>query len=290
MKKYLILILFCLVTLFCTSKIFGENSKPEIKLFIDDFGINEGKAIDNGFVFFEGQYIDAPYTVTRKGLAVFVNGRMVEKPIMWPRPDTTQNVDPKLPEGITRNSNFEDIREHMHKKYLYIFQHYPEGEAVQNFVDYYRSLPCIKEVEFTSPDHSSIKVTFFSGKVQNERVRPFGKNRNVKYDKETVLKIVESSREHLEERLQKGDTYFFFNTGGEITFGAVGSKETLPHIAKILRSSKPAKDKFKEVQKAGLPSVNERSFSSIVTNFSASPQLEERLGKLKESQKQERQN
>lgn len=65
-----------------------------------------------------------------------------------------------------------------------------------------------------------------------------------------------------------------------MTFGEQGTITYLPKIAKILRSDRSIDEKFKAVQKTGLPSVGPDSFRSLVTDFSASEQLEHRLEQL----------
>lgn len=50
---------------------------------ITALGVTEGKAQANGFVFFDGRYIQAPYTVSRRGNGIYVNRFAVLESSEW---------------------------------------------------------------------------------------------------------------------------------------------------------------------------------------------------------------
>ncbi len=50
---------------------------------VEALGVTPGTPKRNGFVFIEGRYIPPPYTVSRKGNAIFINRMQVEQPISW---------------------------------------------------------------------------------------------------------------------------------------------------------------------------------------------------------------
>ena len=53
-------------------------------LFIVAFsGVAGAEPIETGFVFVDGTYLDAPYTVEAHDLAVHVNGLRVTKPVSY---------------------------------------------------------------------------------------------------------------------------------------------------------------------------------------------------------------
>lgn len=283
-KKYLILAVFCLSTFLFSSLIFAQSNKDKEtkKLHIEEFSESIGKPIDSGFVFFDGQYIEAPYTVTRKGLAVYINDKMIEKPIPWPpKAEPVGDIDPKLPKEITKETSIYDkvFINYIQQKRAYIQKHYTSEEERIMMEEVYKNLPFVKEAYIDKMGRFAIVTC--DNKVHNPSL--VAPRRKPKLDQESVLKRLENKRKNLEDRLQKGDTYFFFSQGGHISFGAGNTKEKLPKIVKALRSPKPIKDKYKDVQESGLPMVSEKDSSAIVTNFSASYQLEERLEKLKET-------
>jgi len=50
---------------------------------ITALGVTEGKAQANGFVFFDGRYIQAPYTISRRGNGLYVNRFAVLESSEW---------------------------------------------------------------------------------------------------------------------------------------------------------------------------------------------------------------
>jgi hypothetical protein len=250
------------------------------KLHIDDFGVAEGKPITNGFVFIDGRYIDAPYRVDRKGLGIFINDVLIEPPIPWSgEPKLSGETDPAMPEGITKDTSINDpnLSRYLGEKIAYLNRHYSQVEAVRMMKQVYNDLPCVKEIQDVEHEPLEITVTTYRGETSARiHLTPFP--RKVDMSKKGVLGRLDQRREHFESRLQKGD-YFFFSarSGGLITGGARAAAEVLPRIVLTLRSAKDEATKFKEVQQAGLPDVRKDSFAAIVTNFAASPQLEQRL-------------
>lgn len=258
----------------------ARAKKPD--LHVDEFGTMVGEPVSNGFVFIDGAYVDAPYVVTRKGLAVFINDKMIQAPAPWPPPQeepTQKFVDPKLPASVNENtSQFDPVLvRYLSYKSAYIRSHYPKGKALRLLRDVYADLPCVQRAGLDARRPVILIVTWSDGETDRVRLIPFEGRQPVKLDKEGVLKRLESERRMYEERLEKGDYYMFFSEGGKITGGSQGSRELLPRIVSILRSAKSAEAKLREVQQAGLSVVNSESFTSIVTQFSASEQLEKRL-------------
>ena len=72
-KAVLALILGCWVVC-CNGAAFAQ------KLDMDEFGVTEGLAIRSGVVFIDGAYVPSPYTVSRKGLSLYVNDRQIKRP------------------------------------------------------------------------------------------------------------------------------------------------------------------------------------------------------------------
>lgn len=258
----------------------ARQEAAEANLHVDEFGIMQGKPVDKGFVFFDGQYLDAPYVVTRKGLAIFINDKMIVPPIPWPQKQRPSgDVDPQMPPEITRGTSLYDdvLTDYLDQKAAYFVRHYAPEEERDLMEQVLRSLPCFKEVELDPRDPHILRVTTFRGETCNFVLVSL-RGRKLKFDKESVLRRVEGWHEYFEDGLREGDCYFF-SQGSWITLGGRKDAQQLAEIVKTLRSSRPENVKFREVQRAGLP-VDEEDFRNLVTNFSASRQLEKRLEEL----------
>jgi len=73
----------CLFFLFFVVSV-GLAQLPEVSAeAIEALGVTTGTPKRNGFVFIEGRYLSPPYTVSRKGNAIFINRIQVEQPIAW---------------------------------------------------------------------------------------------------------------------------------------------------------------------------------------------------------------
>jgi len=73
----------------------GLAQLPEVSAeAIEALGVTTGTPKRNGFVFIEGRYISPPYTVSRKGNAIFINRIQVEQPIAWTAEALTPSAVP----------------------------------------------------------------------------------------------------------------------------------------------------------------------------------------------------
>jgi len=269
-----------LASRFCAPPAFDERIQQlaQSLMRIEEFGEKVGEPVGAGFVFVDGRYVDAPYVVVRRGLAVFVNDELIEPPVRWPVERVMGETDPALPADVVRYSSLYDdaLKDYLLRKAAYLQAHYGPDKERDLMKDTLKRLPCVKEaiVDDVYPD--ILHVSSFIG----ERV-PFGlvglRGRRIDVDRESVLARVESLRENYEGRLRRGDYYFFFHEGGRITGGADKAAELVPRMVRILSSTESSDVKVREIQRAGLNMVDEETLRRIVAGFVESPQLKRRL-------------
>lgn len=280
-KKYLTIIFSC--TIIFSSIIFTASGKD---LHVEEFGIETGKSINDGFVFVGGQYLDAPYIVTRKGLAILINDKIVEPPTSWPPLEMPSgDFDPAIPNEINKQTSFRDetFNDYIREKITYVQKHYTPEEESRIMEQLYRGLPFVKEAKIDEKYPDILHITTFKGETYPIGLKP--PRREIKYDRESTLRRVESLQKYFKEWLERGDC-LIFSKGSRVHIGAGEVIEQLPKLLKISRSPKLTKEKFKAAQEANLSYINEESFPDMVTNFSASPQLEKRLNELTEKAQQ----
>jgi len=249
------------------------------------FGVTKGEPVDKGFVFIDGKYVDAPYVVERRGLALFVNEVMIQMPAVYV--DDTGEIaptDPTIPQSITRKTSAHDsaFQEYYHKKALFLARDHSPKEASALMRQALGSLPCVKRLQDDSTDPESTMVTFQNGETQRIKLTLLS-GRRVRMDRDTVLRNLELQRQNYQQRLQKGDSFFFASGGGRISFSHGKTREILANLIQILRSNKSQDAKFAELRSRGLPMVSKDNFGSLVTNFHASSQLDERVRALQVS-------
>lgn len=238
---------------------------------------DSAKIITKGFVFIDGVYIDAPYQITTKGGSVYVNGKRIKKYITSKRKEYSGDDDPKMPDNITKYTSIYDeaFGDYIRRKIAYVQKHYTREQECRIMESVYRSLPFVKEAHLDAKNPRTLHIITFKG--ERDSIGLISPRRRASM---SASELAEADKINLEKRLPMGDCYFFFSRGGHITCGEGRALEILPKLIAVLKSNKPEKEKFEGVRKAGLEAVNKDTFSSLVTNFSASPQLEERLNKL----------
>lgn len=273
-----------------------RNSQPEFAkrldtlfkslLHIDEFNVEKSQPINNGYVFVECKYLDAPYVVERMGLGLFINNHLIEFPIessFWNLQNEVKKsvnlTDPNLPSSVNEYSCcFDpDVLNYLSMKRAYLREYYPIEEAVVHIRDVYKDLPCVMQAQLDPNNIALLHVEWTDGSVDNIRLVPIHGRPPIKMDKESILERLEKNFKNYEECLQKGD-YFFFDiqSGGTISGNSGNAIEILTKILPILGSSKSPDIKIREIKEAKLQ-FDDDFIKTLITKFAASSQLEARL-------------
>ena len=184
-------------------------------------GVVEGKPIDSGFVFIDGRYVEAPYTVSRRGRQIFINNILVYQYAEWPLMDRHVREDPGPPPKEYENlKSFNDVLAsdsmaewlncHLERKRRYLYEHFPKEEADEKMLEYYRQCPFVASVNV--PTEGPVEIVTKSGKKENMTPTPPLPHMPGHWDfgAQDVLRGLESWSNLLTESLSKNDTLFFF--------------------------------------------------------------------------------
>lgn len=255
---------------------------------IEVFGAKSGEPIERGFVFKDGAYIDAPYVVSRHGMDVYVNGVKIDTLGGWP-PLDYEDKKPEMPVGLTKNSTFDDLKiaalpgESLDRKMVrWLRRHYNGERSKELIIEYYRSLPFVKDVT-TDTDMDATGHILAISTWNSDRITlvDIGGPVYIPATAEEIEKELERVHRRFETRLTNGECIFLFSSGGELAFGSRKAAMDLPAIVHTLRSDKPKDQKVKELQNLGLlPPRYPRKWEVLVTRFLASPQLDTRVKQL----------
>jgi hypothetical protein len=275
-------------------QVFRKNSKSlnsrlesmyEVLLQVDRFGETKGVPVENGFIFLNSEYLDVPYTVTRRGLGIFINNRLVESPGRWLDPSKTEEIalrdTNEILLEISPDSSIYDyaIAEYISVK-LTPFKNYSKEDQMNVMIDEYKKLPCVSNAYIAPDDSSRIILEWRDGSI--ERINPsppIGRMLDTNF--ESILKESEFHRSNYEDRLKKGDYYILSSAGGRITGNEKSAHEFLPPIMRILRSGKTKSEVLSELSKnKNIYDLGKNIIEVIDPNkFMASPQLEKRLNR-----------
>jgi hypothetical protein len=251
-----------------------------------DLGTTEGKPVTNGFVFIDGKYIEPPYTVTRQGTGILINGHLVEQPCPWPIPEKTKPAipteDPTMPEAITRNStqHDKDLIAYLGKKKAYYRNEYGEKEMVKKMIKVYQDMPCVVKAS-PGQDEDHLSVTWIDGTTMEHRLI-LPKRKPTEWTRETVLARTDNGRANYEDRLSKGDYFFLGSVHGRMTGTAEGAGMVLGALLPILKTSKDAKEVQEGMVKAGFVFFDDRAAQAFFSHRRDLSNLESRLNKLRQ--------
>jgi len=253
------------------------------------FGTKSGEPIATGFVFKDGAYLDAPYLVSRRGVSVYVNKVGVATPAIWP-PVDYDDKRPETPRGLTRNSTFKDLAvpgrrsDSLDRQMVrWLRRHYDEETSRKLIMEYYRSLPFVRGVKVREDlDLLGHVLAISTWSTDKDTLMFIGDRVYSPPKPEQVQRELERVRTRMEDRLRKGECIFLFSSGGELAFGSRKAAMDLAAIVGTLRSDRPKDEKIRGLQNLGLmPSDFPKKWEILVTGFSASPQLDERVKQLR---------
>ena len=259
----------------------------ETDLKTETFGSRlDAAPINNGFLFIENEYIDTPYKVTSKGLGIYVNNRLVDKIHLPPYYgyENLGNTDPVMPTNITKNTSRYDpvYKKYIQHKFAFVRKNYP-NQLIEKKIEIYQSLPNIEKVEMTESSGIIIVHTYKEGPVRTN-INIHG--RRVKTDINSITQRVEHSRQFYIRNL-KAKHVLFVNACGGMKKGFANNPTKLSKILKLrnknIANLPHGKQRLQaqadEVTTQGL-NLSPDMHENLLTNFVASPQLEERIQNL----------
>jgi len=82
-RKLILFFVFAVCIVITTLHLNAQALPKVMQSAVDELGITSGTPQRSGFVFVEGKYLTLPYTVTRRGNAIFVNRVQIEQPVAW---------------------------------------------------------------------------------------------------------------------------------------------------------------------------------------------------------------
>lgn len=265
---------------------FGEFEWPEAKN-------------DTTLFFHRGHYIDAPYVVRTRGLAVFVNNHQVHV-IEWP--DTNFLAEkPPIPAGLTAESTPHDLvrgrrlRETwpiLHARWVNTnFAPRPRETREEELVRRYKELPFVTEtgIRIVKDDFvGERRILWFRTKTGEEKgiVSSATVPGNPPKDPELVLKDLQHVGNHYLQIIQSG--YLEYRDGNLRTTVPKGSRAWLwlPEVFDVLDSDSSPSNKERKLRvllnhETGAKGAEDSMISAWVSEFKATPQLRKRIEQIR---------
>jgi len=285
---------------------------------IEALGVAEGKPIDTGFVFIDGRYVEAPYTVSRRGRQISINGILIYQWAEWPLMDRHVKEDPgPPPEEYEKFKSFGDIitgnvkevlNSHLERKRRYLYEHFPEEEAKKKMLEYYRQCPFVASARFV-PEWGHVEIITKRGKKQNMNLGAPLPHTVLHWDfgAQDVLRGLEDCRNSYMWSLSENDTLFFFgvpfNEYGaqmrpsgfysspwqhpgdlklmvEVLTSARSEAEKIELLGRMDFLPSPNAGKFLHPVFAALAAETKGYYETLIRNFRPSAQLDERIAEM----------
>jgi len=248
-----------------------------------DAAFTTSQPISNGFVFVEGQYVEAPYVVSRKDLAIYINDRLIANyaPLVKELP-VPEKDRPVYPSNISINAgpNDEVVTKYFNRLQNYLLVTKTRGETVDEMEKVMKTLPCIKEIRRDPGNSECVIITYLNGKTENRGLVP--PHRKPAITPANAVEYVSRDCRNYMNRLQDGVVYSFSAKGSrKHSFGANIAKEVLPGVVKVLHSSLDDETKAKQLSDMlGMAAIPKEQASAFVNNISPPKQLAERVETL----------
>jgi hypothetical protein len=150
---------WAVLALFATGASGGQDDAA-----VKEFGTSCGEPINTGFFFYGYRYVEPPYVIERRGLAICINGHLVRPGREWPPYDYAVNEDPgPPPPGVSLDDNPPPGTDHRDRywsrKTRYIKQHHSREEATRLIAQLYRDSGAYRAVTVDRERPEMIVVT-----------------------------------------------------------------------------------------------------------------------------------
>lgn len=251
----------------------------------------ENEPIDSGFFFWDGKYIEAPYRIESRDLLVFINGFQVTQ-YPYIRPSLIVTEDPGIPPGVTRETGLDGLDKikwegripHTSAKLAYLWKKYSKEEARERMIDYYRSLPCIKEAVRVEGYKGIVRLTDYHGNSRNVGFDIDERSLQPPPTEEELQELINKRAAMYKERFREGDCLLFFKKGAELSITGRDTVNILREMREILLDdTKDSSAKINELLTLDfiLPDNSELA-EQVVLNFAPNERFDEHLKALEQ--------
>jgi len=261
---------------------------------------NNNQPIETGFVFFDGKYIEAPYILERRDLAVYINGIQITKEMEWPIVNKYAfDHDPGIPPNITKEMTLDELFSlkepkrnirYIAAKQWYLFSHFSYEEAFEKTITYFEDLPNIKSLT-KIPGKGWVIESYvgekrnilFGGSEMRQMNAVWGPEGSGPSPQSEIIEKVNELALMYRDCLQKDNFIFIFTEHRKLFFSDRQGFKRIREMLDIMNTSKSQEEKMNELISIGLLPRSDKQLSKyFVSHYSISTQLENRLKTLKE--------
>ncbi|MGD8780333.1 MAG: VCBS repeat-containing protein, partial [Ignavibacteria bacterium] len=241
------------------------------------------ETVDNGFIFIDGRYIEAPYKVEVRDMTVYINNVQISNKIPWPQPDLRILEDPGMPKVELKRDdgikNLTEVRDEngkliVMKRIRYFLQNFELNIATSKIIEYLGELKIFKTLNLDK--FGVLQVEDYNGKSENIFLSPI--KREAPPTLNQVLESLNRREKQIVSELKRGKSIFYFDRKSIVKFGSVKTANLLPKLLKILEDKSTNNfTKIKLMEDYGIFSKNSPNSKMLIKNFKSNYNLQKRI-------------
>jgi hypothetical protein len=238
----------------------------------------------SGFVFIDGRYLAAPYTVTRKGNGIFVNRIQIEQPVAW---SFVTGVTAPPAKTLDADGDFEVVDQAAVKPAVAEPAAPAAPRQVKSIDDLFADdAPPAAPAAPDAGGEAMPAETALDGAGAGPAPAPaqLRTPEDIKRLKEEVRSQLDARRQTYEQALSRGEIYFFGQRHSRLN-GNYGTARTLMGVLPAaLRKAQSPHDLLQRLNQGGVYFVDLAVCSALYKNKLTFPLLEERLKRIEEAE------
>jgi hypothetical protein len=239
--------------------------------------------IDHGFVFVEGRYIEAPYQVTTKNLAIYLNGIKIIPEMKCSQANLWVITDPGMPQGMTKEMGISAINSLKNssgypiiiRKLSYFYQNFPKDIADEKATKFLSMLPFLRTFRLNDVMGSIYLEDYYDKSL---RLDISGTKPLKQPTLEECVDIVNKNKQIFENFLKDGSCLFFSDHGSLTQITAKHAAKVLPKVISTLSDqSKNIEEKKAILDSCGIKPRTSHSLDELFNNFAPNNSLNRRI-------------
>ena len=255
-------------------KVDGPASEKAAAL--KEFGVETCEPIDAGFLFLDYQYVAAPYTLERRGLDIFVNGRLLSPGPTWPPYDYTVKTDPGAPpEGLSPVDDppeGQDPRDsYWSRKSRYLMQNLPCEQARTEMMKLYVQSGAFREVARAPAFPDKLNVKDIDGFEYTISLGPA--RRGPPPTREELLRVARGHLKLYEQSLSRSGVMVEMSGGGSLTLNGRRSRSVLRALTEEISPD----ERMKMLEASLFLEFAKAEDRDRLRNFTPSPEFSRRV-------------
>jgi hypothetical protein len=252
---------------------------------IAELGITSGSPQMSGFVFLEGRYLPPPYTVTRKGNALFINRIQFEQPVPWSRFDAKPAAAAVPKKAVDADGDFQTVAAEKPAQAAQPAE-VEKKPAVKSIDDLFGDDGAqAKKVAATATETAAAAPTASTPPAATQTFTEVSPTSvDVTQQKEDLKKNLDTLRKNYEVALSRGEMFFFGQRYNRVN-GNYGTARTLIGVLpSALRYAQSPQDLEQRLQAGGVYFLDIGICTALYWNKNTFPLLQERLEKINENE------